>query len=511
LDSLTRRGLLAFSGRTYIADMNAEAGSRLRFEGAMDEISRSAAAHDHVVQFYEDEEFLSGTVCGYLGAGIRGGAPVLAVATSRRREAFARCLAGAGIDVDRAARTGQLLFLDAGETLDAVMAGGEPQPERFRALVGGAVEALASGPFRGRVRAYGEMVDVLSRAGNPRAAARLEEMWNELAHAHELSLLCAYAMGNFADERHAQEVEVVLGAHSFVIPAESWAQAGDGNARLREVVRLQQRAHALEAELERRSAMESALREALEDKKRLEEQLRHQNEELVRNVRLAETFVGMLGHDLRNPLNAISTAASLVARRAESDPIAKPAIRIVRSSRRMARMIDQILDFTRIRLGRGLPLDPRQIDLADVCRLATDELEGETEAPRVRLEARGDVRGTWDADRLAQLVSNLVGNALGHGVPGAPVSILLDGTGREEVVLEVANAGSIPAELLAGIFEPFTASRGRSGGSSRGLGLGLHISRQIATAHGGSIEVASSEAGFTRFTVRLPRIPPARS
>lgn len=491
--------------------MNAEPGARLRFEGAMDEISRSAAAHDHVVQFYEDEEFLSGTVCGYLGAGLRGGEPVLAIASSAHREAFERCLAGAGIDVDRAARTGQLLLLDAVETLDAVMVDGEPRRDRFRAVVGGAVEALACGPFRGRVRAYGDMVDVLSRSGSLGAAARLEEMWNDLARVHALSLMCAYAIANFADDRHAHDMQLVLGAHSFVVPAESWAQAGDGNARLREVVRLQQRAYALEAELERRRTIESALRKALEDKKRLEDQMRRQNDDLVRNVRLAETFVGMLGHDLRNPLNAISTAAALVAHRAESDAIAKPAIRIVRSSRRMARMIDQILDFTRIRLGKGLPLDPRQIDLADVCRLATEELEGETEAPRVRLEARGDVGGTWDADRLAQLVSNLVGNALAHGVPGAPVSILLDGRGGDEVVLEVANAGSIPAELLPGIFEPFAASRGRAGGASRGLGLGLHITRQIATAHGGSIDVASSDEGFTTFTVRLPRVPPARS
>jgi signal transduction histidine kinase len=487
--------------------MNVEPGARLRFEGAIDEISRSAAAHDHVVQFYESEEFLAGSACGYLAAGVRAGEPALAIASAPHREAFARCLAGAGIDVHHAARTGQLLFLDAVETLEAVMVGGEPQWDRFRDVVGGAVETLARGPCRGRVRAYGELVDLVARGGNARAAARIEDMWNELARGHQLSLLCAYAMRNFADDCHADAVQLLLGAHSFVVPAESWAQAGDGNARLREVVRLQQRAHALEAELERREVMEAALRGALEDKKRLEERMRRQNDELARNIRLAETFMGMLGHDLRNPLNAISTAAALVARRAESDAIAKPAIRIVRSSRRMARMIDQILDFTRIRLGKGLPLDPRPIDLADVCRLATEELEGETQAPRVRLEVRGDVAGTWDADRLAQLVSNLVGNALAHGLPGAPVAILVDGTGRDEVSLAVENAGSIPADLLPGIFEPFTASRGRAGGAPGGLGLGLHISRQIATAHGGSIDVASSEEGFTRFTVRLPRTP----
>jgi signal transduction histidine kinase len=476
----------------------------------MEVIPQDAALHTHVAQFYESDDFLSGSVGDYLAAGLRSGHPVLAVATPSHWRSLAQHLAADGIDVERATRGGQLVFLDASETLERFMVDGCPRWDRFRAVVGGAL-ATTGGRLDAGVHAYGEMVDVLWRRGNPRGAAQLEEMWNDLARTHRFSLLCAYAMGNFADERHGEDIEAVLDAHGFVVPGESWALSGDTHARLREVVRLQHRAHALEVELERRRAMEVALREALADNKRLEEHTRHQNEELAHAVRLAETFVGMLGHDLRNPLNAISTAAALVARRAESDAIGKPAVRIVRSAHRMARMIDQILDFTRIRLGRGLPLEPRSIDLAEVCRLATEELEGEAAAPRVRLEVRGDVAGTWDADRLAQLASNLVGNALAHGQPGAPVSILLDGTDRSEVVLEVANAGSIPADLLPGIFEPFTASRRAAAATSQGLGLGLHITRQIATAHGGSIEVASSDEGWTRFTVRLPRAPPARS
>ncbi len=507
LDRPALRGLPLCAHRPYIADMME--GSRPRYEGPRDALSH-AAAHDHLVQFYESEEFLHAIAGGFLAAGVNSGQPALAITAPRRREAFSRLLAAAGVDVERVGREGRLTFLDAAETLERVTRDGAPDFDRFRRVVGGAVEALAGGVPGRKVRVYGDVVDLSWRAGNPRGAVELEGLWNDLARTHPIVLMCSYAMDSLGDEPHSREIQEVLSRHGYVVPAESWAQAGDANARLREVVRLQHRARVLEHELDRRREMEQALREALDEKRRLEEGMRAQNETLTRAIRLSETFVGMLGHDLRNPLNAISTAAALVARRSETELISKPAMRIVRSSRRMARMIDQILDFTRIRLGKGLPLAPRPIDLAEICRLAAEELEGETAAPRVEIEGRGDVAGSWDADRLAQLVSNLVANALSHGRSGTPVSILIDGHDAREVVLHVFNAGSVPPALLPALFEPFAASSAGGREASHGLGLGLHISRQIATAHGGSIDVASSEER-TRFTVRLPRSPSPRS
>ncbi len=483
-------------------------GPRVRADSTLDTVAR-AASHDHVVQFYESEEFLLGIVSGFLAAGLRAGQPVMAIASARRLGALSRRLGSAGVDVEAAERAGRVAWLDAEAVLAEIVVDGEPSWDRFRSAVARRVERLSEGSSWSRVRAYGEMVDLLCGRGASEAALRLEEMWNDLARTHAVSLLCAYAMAGFPEERDGANLRRVCGAHAYVIPAESWASAGDGDARAREVARLQQRARALEREVEHRRALELALQQALEERALLEEQMRGRNEDLARAVRLSEAFVGMLGHDLRNPLNAIATAGALLARRPECERNAKHASRIVRSARRMARMIDQILDFTRIRLGKGLPIDPRPIDLADLCRHATDELEGETDAPRVRLEVRGDVGGTWDADRLAQLVSNLVGNALVHGTAGQPVAIRLDGTAPDEVSLEVENAGTIPRDLLPAMFEPFGASSGRRAASS-GLGLGLHISRQIALAHGGAIDVASSDEGWTRFTVRLPRAPPAR-
>jgi two-component system, sensor histidine kinase and response regulator len=268
----------------------------------------------------------------------------------------------------------------------------------------------------------------------------------------------------------------------------------------------------LQAEIEHRKRLEQALQEALAQRRAIEDALRasqdelqKQNEDLSRTIRFSELFVGILGHDLRNPLSAITTAASLLRKRADSDKVAKPAARILNSAGRMGRMIDQVLDFTRIRLGKGIPIDPREVDLLDVCRLALDELDPGGSNRRVELGWVGRCTGEWDADRLSQMISNLVGNALTHGRAPDPVHVRVDGTDPDDVVLEVHNAGIVPEEELPTLFEPLGANSTGRTERSHGLGLGLFIGNQIVLAHGGTIAVTSSEADGTRFVVHLPR------
>lgn len=232
--------------------------------------------------------------------------------------------------------------------------------------------------------------------------------------------------------------------------------------------------------------------------------------ELERTVRFSEMLMGILGHDLRNPLSAITTAAVLVLTRGESERIVKPVSRILSSADRMARMIDQILDFTLARIGRGIPLHRKRADLGDVCKLVVDELEGDVEeATDLEIELRGDLAGEWDADRLSQLLSNLAGNAVQHRPRGTPASISIDGTHPDRVRLEIHNQGVIPPEIVPVIFEPFRSGPDHTRAHSRGLGLGLFISKQIAIAHGGTIRVETGGAQGTRFIVELPRVPPA--
>jgi PAS domain S-box-containing protein len=225
-------------------------------------------------------------------------------------------------------------------------------------------------------------------------------------------------------------------------------------------------------------------------------------EELSRTVRFSEMFVGILGHDLRNPLSAISTSATLLGRRAADDErFTKLVGRILGSVERMDRMISQLLDFTRIRIGNGIPLQCASVDLADVARAAVEEIESSCVRP-IDVLTTGDTAGTWDRDRLTQLVSNLAANACQHG-GDAPISIAVDGSEPDTVRLEVRNGGVIPADVMPSIFDPFRRATDRARGGS-GLGLGLYITQQIALAHGGTI-AAESRDERTRFVVELPR------
>jgi signal transduction histidine kinase len=234
--------------------------------------------------------------------------------------------------------------------------------------------------------------------------------------------------------------------------------------------------------------------------------------EMERAVRFGEMFAGMLGHDLRNPLSAIMTAAELIARRAETDKISGPARRVISSAERMSRMISQLLDFTRIRLGGGLPLERTRCDLNETCRAIIDELEPVYACP-MRLSCSGDGCGTWDRDRLSQMISNLAANACQHGTEGFPIDVVIDGEAADYVRFEVRNEGVVPPSLLPFVFEPLRQANdtAQRSGPASGLGLGLYITQQIVLAHGGTIHVESEAATGTRFIVTLPRALQART
>jgi signal transduction histidine kinase len=248
------------------------------------------------------------------------------------------------------------------------------------------------------------------------------------------------------------------------------------------------------------------LLKALADAKIAEQERERLIEDLKRTVRLNELFVGVLGHDLRNPLTSISMTASLLLAQDESENASMCAKRILLSSERMSNMIHQLLDFTRIRLDAGLRLNRKETDLGDLTHTIIAEFEGEAGQSQIRCECVGDLRGTWDLDRLAQVLSNLIGNAQKHGKPDAPIQVHLDGRSKDGVTLNVHNQGTIPAELLPVIFEPLRGNHSEKA-PSNGLGLGLFIAEQIVVGHGGSIDVESNEANGTIFRVRLPRTP----
>lgn len=224
-------------------------------------------------------------------------------------------------------------------------------------------------------------------------------------------------------------------------------------------------------------------------------------EERERDIELLEMFMGMLSHDLRNPLSAIRTSAEQL-RVAGVERLANPTNRILSSADRMTRMVEQLLDLTRIRLAGGIPIERKRVDLARICRRVIDELKAAKAEASFHLEVTDDVTGEWDGDRLLQVLSNLVANAAQHA--REPRVVTLRVVGMESVVeLTIHNRGTIPQEILATLFQPYR--RAPVSGKREGLGLGLFITKHIIDAHGGSIEVDSSEPEGTTFTVRLPR------
>jgi PAS domain S-box-containing protein len=221
--------------------------------------------HHHAVQFYEDEQFLVERVAEFLAEGSKQGEPCIVIATAEHNAAFAAGLRLLGVDADT------VRFLDARTTLNLFLDRGMPNAERFRATLGGTLKDLGGSVVR--VRAYGEMVDLLWRDGEPDAAIRLEELWNDLSSDYAFSLLCAYPMGNFYKESDSARFAAVCSTHNIVRPTQQ--TYGEGvELRDRRIAALEQRAAALEVEVAHRKQLEARLAESLAARRRGEQLLR---------------------------------------------------------------------------------------------------------------------------------------------------------------------------------------------------------------------------------------------
>ena len=262
-----------------------------------------------------------------------------------------------------------------------------------------------------------------------------------------------------------------------------------------------------------RSAVHNANERDLQDLIRFNESIDQSLAEAVRSYtnrvdESRELFLATLGHDLRAPLNAMMLSSEVLARSGQLDEENTAiASRMAASGRVMAGMIHDLLDFTRTRLGAGMPLSVAPSDLRSLGKDVIDEFRVAHPDRRLQSEWAGDVSGQWDAARLRQVLSNLIGNAIEHGDKNGAIEV----HGRSEgskVVLTVTNQGPVIAACaLPTLFDPFVRATSIPGSTTRrtGIGLGLYIARQIVIAHDGTITVTSSEETGTVFTVRLPR------
>ncbi len=224
--------------------------------------------------------------------------------------------------------------------------------------------------------------------------------------------------------------------------------------------------------------------------------------------RSRDMFLGILGHDLRNPLGAISGWAELQRRATTVDRQAELASRILISSARMSHMITDLIELTRVRLGSGIVVRRAAADMRRICVNAIEEMEAIYPDRSFQLNCDADLFGEWDAARMTQVLSNLLGNAIQHGSGSFPVTITAKNIDRS-VGLAVHNQGAaIPADaiplLFDSLFQSGSSERAADDRSSS-LGLGLYIAKEIIAAHGGSIEVRSSDDEGSTFYVRVPR------
>ncbi|HTK85829.1 MAG TPA: HAMP domain-containing sensor histidine kinase [Patescibacteria group bacterium] len=222
-----------------------------------------------------------------------------------------------------------------------------------------------------------------------------------------------------------------------------------------------------------------------------------------------DLFLGILTHDLRNPLGAILGAAELMPRIGPLNERQNVlASQITESGNRLNEIVSHLLDITKARFGSGLPVVRSRMDIGFVARKLVDEMRTMHPNRKFVLEVSGDTEGDWDKARIAQVFSNLLGNAVQYSFTGTPITVTL--TGRpDDVVLTVHNEGiPIPEDKIPRIFDSLiraVAENGQGRDGSANLGLGLYITKEIVTAHGGTLHVESSEMGGTTFTASFPR------
>jgi signal transduction histidine kinase len=239
---------------------------------------------------------------------------------------------------------------------------------------------------------------------------------------------------------------------------------------------------------------------------RLDQQLHVHAQELREALDYRDRMLGVLSHDLRNPLSVITTSASLLQMGPLDDKQRRAVARVAANASRIDRMVHDLLDWTRSRLPRGLPMAPQDGDLRTVCQQVVENMQVLHPDRTIVMVSEGSTRGSFDPERALQCVSNLVGNALRYSPPATPVTVSLRAA-PEGVWLNVHNLGKpIPEPMLPRLFMAFERGVSDERGRSAGLGLGLYIVKQIVEAHRGRVEVTSSAAEGTTFRVLWPAV-----
>lgn len=244
--------------------------------------------------------------------------------------------------------------------------------------------------------------------------------------------------------------------------------------------------------------------EPASDVQRLERELAEARRAVDEMTRFRDLLVGVMGHDLRGALQSLELGSQVLLGKPDDPPaVLRMAATMQRASRRMTRLLEQLLDFARTRLGGTMPMLAAECDVAELARSVIDELEPAARA-RVALEVTTDPEVRWDRDRMASMLRTVLTNAVQHGTAGTPITVTIDGDAAR-VRIAVRNDGAVPPELLPILFDPFARAALRRHGAGS-VGLGLHILTRIVDAQSGCVRVESSAETGTRFEIDLPRV-----
>jgi signal transduction histidine kinase/BarA-like signal transduction histidine kinase len=453
---------------------------------------RDGVTSGHVVQFYEHDAFLYERVSDFMGTGLHRTDSAVLIATQAHRDGIVARLEARGIDVPRLSAAGRLVSLDARETLASFLVDGWPDAQRFAATIGTVIRE-ARGPNDRRVVAFGEMVALLWSEGRRDAALRLEELWNDLARTDTFSLFCAYPIAGFNESQFARAFGVIAGAHTAVVPAESYSAVAP-DQRDRVIAALQQQAAALEAEMRQREALEAALRSKIE--------------ELAEMDRRKDEFLAMLGHELRNPLAPVTTALQLMSVHSDEPARVERSREIIeRQIHHMTRLVDDLLDVSRITRGK--------IELREQAVTLTSTVERAVEIARPLIDERGHrltlelpaepITFIADPARIEQVLANLLNNAAKYTEIGGRIWLSARRE-RNDLVISVRDNGpGLAADQIAHVFDLFMQGQEARARARGGLGIGLTLAKRLVQMHGGDIEARSNgSGGGAEFVVRLP-------
>lgn len=449
----------------------------------------------HQVLFYHGDAYLLDDLVCFVGEAVDAGDAALVVATETHRAGLADRLRTRGTDVARAAAEGRYLELDAEETLSRTSLDGSPDPARFADIVGGAIARASgrAGRVGSRVAVFGEMVALLYARGRLDLVLRLEDLWNDLARSHPFTLRCAYPLGSFPAAHDGEALDAICAAHTGVIPAESYASLGDDAERMRAVVLWQQKAQALQAQVEARERSERALRE--------------RSRELEAAVAARDAFLSVAAHELNTPVTGLGAFAQLLlrdaSRRGEIAPKRLEAglQAIEREADKLTRLVARLLDAAHIEAGT-LRIDPARTDLAALVRAVLARHQGR-DTHTILFEGPERLDATVDPNRMELVVASLVDNAVKFSPEAGRVTAALERDDAGGIRLSVTDEGpGIPADQRERLFDRL--SQGVGDRHLSGMGLGLHVSREIVALHGGCVRIEEPEHPGVRVVVTLP-------